>query len=173
MLIERREAIGWMDYARRRCLSFGTNSEAGRGGWRGERSGLRRSRGVAWSFVKGVDTARGEGEGRGWRRRYKASSLIHTSAPLVSSLISGTESWRTLSSRLSHNFERFGGELFEWVNETLGSFFSPPPLPSFNRRESFSRRIVNFRSKVVGDEKNWQNGESILKLTFVRDEKSS
>lgn len=78
-------------------------------------------RGAAEMFIVGTPiqkrVKRREESARGWREvsskvltrgggrprleaSLQASSLIHTSAPLVSSLISGTESWRTLSSRL-------------------------------------------------------------------------
>lgn len=138
------EAIGRTDYARRRCLSFGTNSREARGG------GGWRAVGVAWSFVKGVDTTRGGGRG-GPRLEasLQASSLIHTSAPLVSSLVSGTESWRTLSS---HDFERFGEEM-ELLNETWKLFSLPlPPL--------FVIRWI----KVRRSSEDWDKKFSLVKM---------
>lgn len=66
-----------------------------------------------------------EGGGPRLEASLQASSLIHTSAPLVSSLVSGTESWRSLSS---HDFEKFGEEM-ELLNETWKLFSLPlPPL---------------------------------------------
>lgn len=95
----------------------------------------RRALGVAakpWGGVKFRQRCWHDEGGPRLEASLQASSLIHTSAPLVSSLISGTESWRTLSSRLSHDFERFGEAVWRgsscWTK--LGAFF--PLLPSFN-----------------------------------------
>lgn len=108
------EAIGRMDYARRRCLSFGTNSREARGG------GGWRAVGVAWSFVKGVDT---RGEGRGWRRRYKPPASF-TPPPLSFPPSSpgqnrGEVCHRTISRSLERRWSC-------WMK--LGSFFPSPSL---------------------------------------------
>lgn len=93
-----------------------------------------------------------EGGGRGGPRleaSLQASSLIHTSAPLVSSLVSGTESWRTLSS---HDFERFGEEM-ELLNETWKLFSLPlPPL--------FVIRWI----KVRRSSEDWDKKFSLVKM---------
>lgn len=124
-----------MDYARPRCLSFGTNSE------RGGRSGLRRSRGVAWSFVKGVDTTRG---GRGWRRRYKPPASF-TPPPLSFPPSSPGQNRGELCHRgcrtISRGLERRFGE-DRAVGRNLG-FFSPSS-PLLTRGNRFLVELLTF-----------------------------
>lgn len=110
----------------------------------GERSG--------WREVSSKVLTRRGGRGRGGPRleaSLQASSLIHTSAPLVSSLVFGTESWRSLSS---HDFERFGEEM-ELLNETWKLFSLPlPPL--------FVIRWI----KVRRSSEDWDKKFSLVKM---------
>lgn len=103
----------------------------------------RRALGVAakpWGGVKFRQRCWHDEGGPRLEASLQASSLIHTSAPLVSSLISGTESWRTLSSRLSHDFERFGEDRAVGRNLELFS----PSSPLLTRGNRFLVELLTF-----------------------------